>query len=179
MLPSNAEEIAPRRWREGSGNPQFGYDVLHLKDAFQRYLGKGLPGAGAEKDGAQDSAQNDPKTSDTSAQPTLKPESGDIPKAYSRSDAGRMLERERAQRALKRSLEVRTRKLEGRSRINPTSAGASDGASDTEKHQQNEATPGIGVGRSDVSDGLGVSRASSAPEPPKPKGAGGRKKRKT
>ena len=44
MLPANAEEIAPRRWREGSGNPQFGYDVLHLKDAFQRYLAKGLPG---------------------------------------------------------------------------------------------------------------------------------------
>ena len=45
MLPSNAEEIAPRRWREGSGNPQFGYDILHLKEAFQRYLGKGLPEA--------------------------------------------------------------------------------------------------------------------------------------
>ena len=42
MLPSNAEEIAPRRWREGSGNPQFGYDVLHLKEAFQRYLGEGI-----------------------------------------------------------------------------------------------------------------------------------------
>ena len=51
MLPSNADEIAPRRWRDGSTHQQYGYDILHFKEAFQRYLGKGLPGMSAEKEG--------------------------------------------------------------------------------------------------------------------------------
>jgi hypothetical protein len=177
MLPSNAEEIAPRRWREGSGNPQFGYDVLHLKEAFQRYLGKGLPGEGAEKDGKRNCAQNDPKTSDTSVHSTPGLESEGMSEAYSRSDAGRMLMSGQTH-ARNRTLAERKRRAAAQKRRAAVldRAQASDGASDTEKDQQNEATPEIGVGLPDVSDGLGVSRASSAPEL---KGVAGRKKRKT
>ena len=49
LLPPNPEAVAPRRWRGPGGTQQFGYDVLHFKDAFQRYLGRGLPGQAADK----------------------------------------------------------------------------------------------------------------------------------
>ena len=52
LLPPDPEKVAARRWREGGqGNPRFGYDVLHLKDAFQRYLGRGLPQVAAKAGG--------------------------------------------------------------------------------------------------------------------------------
>jgi hypothetical protein len=182
MLPANADEIAPRRWREGSGNPQFGYDVLHLKDAFQRYLGKGLPAvvkeSGAQK---QNDAQKDQKSSDTSAHPTPSQESEDISETYIGSDVGRMLVSDQTH-ARDRTLAERKRRTAAQKRRVAVldRARASDGGSDTKKHEQSEVTPGIGVGSSDVSDDFGVSCASSASEPSKHvKGAAGRKRRKT
>ena len=61
-----------------------------------------------------------------------------------------------------------------RSEADPTQA--SDRASDTEKHEQNVATPEVCVGRLDVSDTLGspARRAASVDA----KGAAGRKRQK-
>ena len=143
MLPANAEEIAPRRWREGSGNPQFGYDVLHLKDAFQRYLAKGLPGQvvgetqelgrGAEPKSDQESekaspeqnsAQKEQKTSDTSDHPAHGRESEDTSDTYSRSDTGRMLAPEQANTARNRSLAERRRRAAAQKRAALCGSGA-------------------------------------------------------
>jgi hypothetical protein len=79
-----------------------------------------------------------------------------------------LAERERRTAAQKRRVAVLDR------------ARVSDRVSDTEKHEENEATPGISVGWSDVSD-IGERTATYvAPgEPARPKGAAGRKKRKT
>ena len=173
MLPSNAEEIAPRRWREGSGNPQFGYDALHLKEAFQRYLGKGLPGVGADKDTEENSAQKDQKTSDTSSPSDTSVENEGFSDTSAVSDG---VSDARAGSAAKRRTKRRG-VLKDRA---PDPTPASDTASDTEIHEQNEATPRDVSDEPDVSDVLGVSCASCAPEPlGRPKGAAGRKRRKT
>jgi hypothetical protein len=42
FLPDDAEKIAPRKWMEGKVQAR-GFHELHFKDAFERYLGKGLP----------------------------------------------------------------------------------------------------------------------------------------
>ena len=43
FLPADAEAIALRQWRDTNGQKVRGYDELHFQDAFERYLGKGLP----------------------------------------------------------------------------------------------------------------------------------------
>jgi hypothetical protein len=44
FIPKNADDIAPRRWRDpNSQHEARAYHELHFQDAFQRYLGKGLP----------------------------------------------------------------------------------------------------------------------------------------
>ena len=48
LLPTEGEysKTASRRWRANpKSNPQFGYHELHFANAFERYLGKGLPSA--------------------------------------------------------------------------------------------------------------------------------------
>ena len=48
LLPTEGEysKTASRRWRTApTGNPKFGYHELHFANAFERYLGKGLPSA--------------------------------------------------------------------------------------------------------------------------------------
>jgi putative DNA primase/helicase len=42
FLPESAEAIAPRKWREGNKQAR-GFHERHFQDAFERYLGKGLP----------------------------------------------------------------------------------------------------------------------------------------
>jgi Protein of unknown function (DUF3631)/Toprim domain len=169
MLPANAEEIAPRRC---SANAQFGYDIRHFKEAFQRYLGKGVPGADVDKDGAQDSAQNDPKPSDRSDNPTGSAESEDISGACEVSDT-------LSDPAVGSPAESPPKRPVSRKKHAPDPTRVSDKASDSKKTEENEATPRKPVGLSDLSDDSDASRALSAPEPPKPKGAAGRKKRKT
>jgi hypothetical protein len=62
FLPNDPEKIAPRRWREGKDNARWGYHERHFEDAFDRYLGRGLPsteqktgvdGGGSARQGAQ------------------------------------------------------------------------------------------------------------------------------
>ena len=50
LLPTEGDRAAlkSRRWRPAGnpkGNPLYGYYELHFADAFERYLGKGLPSA--------------------------------------------------------------------------------------------------------------------------------------
>ncbi|HZZ23596.1 MAG TPA: DUF3631 domain-containing protein [Roseiarcus sp.] len=60
FLPDNAEKIAPRKWREGIVQAR-GFHQLHFKDAFERYLGKGLPCPSEEQNQtAQSAADEDP-----------------------------------------------------------------------------------------------------------------------
>ena len=175
MLPANAEEIAPRRWREGTANPQWGYDVLHFKDAFLRYLGKGMPGADAGKGGAQSSAQNDPKTSDTSAHPAQDTGNAGIPGDSAVSDesvgSGESPSPDPA-------LSDGGAGLGAEIPPDPTLS------SDTEKTEENEAPPGDRVGHTDVSDDSDPLRALFEGRPFKgrkgaaPKSAAGRKARK-
>jgi putative DNA primase/helicase len=62
FLPDNAEDIAPRRWREGAIKAR-GFHQLHLEDAFGRYLGKGLPCPPAQqKPAAPDSEREEPSS---------------------------------------------------------------------------------------------------------------------
>ena len=202
MLPPDPEAIAPRRWREGAGNPQFGYDVLHFKDAFQRYLGRGLPvqvadeaqrqGSGAQSKSNQESdkaspeqtaREKTPKRSDTSDHPTHGHETEDTSEAYSGSDGCRMPVSDQANAARKRHIAERERRIavQKRSAADPTRASdtAFDTAFDTEKNEQNEATTWTDVGLPDVSDTKEGSRAHTASERRnRPKGAAGRKPRK-
>ena len=127
MVPANAEEIAPRRWREGSGNPQFGYDVSHLKEAFERYLGKGLPGQ------KQSDAQNDPKTSDTSDPSDTTQDKEDFSDTSKVSD---VVPDARVGSAAQP--QTRRRAKRKKHSLDPTQA--SDPVSDTEKTEENEAT---------------------------------------
>ena len=66
LLPDTGEYSKPssRRWRaDGNpkGNAQYGYRELHFADAFERYLGKGLPSARSQPPdddlGAEDQTQ--------------------------------------------------------------------------------------------------------------------------
>ena len=43
FMPDNAEDVAPRQWRDGKRREARGYHEQHFEDAFARYLGKGLP----------------------------------------------------------------------------------------------------------------------------------------
>ena len=46
MKKTEGKEIPPRQWRSPSSTvPKKGYHELHFEDAFERYLGKGLPSA--------------------------------------------------------------------------------------------------------------------------------------
>ena len=66
LLPDTGEYSKPssRRWRADgnpNGNAQYGYRELHFADAFERYLGKGLPSAKSQPPdddlGAEDQTQ--------------------------------------------------------------------------------------------------------------------------
>jgi hypothetical protein len=172
MLPSNADEIAPRRWRDGSAHQQYGYDILHFKEAFQRYLGKGLPDMDSEKEGAPHSAQNDPKTSVSSAPSISEPETCLPSDTYPELDADWKVELDKAWRR-------RERRLARKGLADPDPSQASSTASGSEKHEENEATPADETDETDETDEKDRSRGSSAPEPSNPKGTAGRKKRKT
>jgi hypothetical protein len=121
MLPSNAEEIAPRRWREGTAHQQYGYDILHFKEAFQRYLGRELPGQVAdeaqgqgseggpksdqesEKAGPeQNSAQNDQKPSASSVSSVSISENALPSDTYPEVDVSWMVEAVAARKSRKR-----------------------------------------------------------------------------
>jgi hypothetical protein len=43
FLPEDADKVALRQWRDANGQKVRGYHELHFQDAFERYLGKGLP----------------------------------------------------------------------------------------------------------------------------------------
>jgi hypothetical protein len=88
FLPNDPEKIEPRRWREGKANPRFGYHERHFEDAFDRYLGRGLPSAeqktGADGGGgARQGAQTHPTHS---AHPTQEAKTNDNSVIYSVSD---------------------------------------------------------------------------------------------
>ena len=173
MLPSNADEIAPRRWRDGSTHQQYGYDILHFKEAFQRYLGKGLPGMSAEKEGAPHSTQNDPKTSVSSVPSISEPETGLPSDTYPELDADWKIELDTAWRR-------RGRRLARKGLADPDPSQASSTVSGSEKHEENEATPADETDEADETDGLEGLRAALASEPSKHvKGTAGRKRRKT
>ena len=173
MLPSNADEIAPRRWRDGSTHQQYGYDILHFKEAFQRYLGKGLPGMSAEKEGAPHSTQDDPKTSVSSVPSISEPETGLPSDTYPELDADWKIELDTAWRR-------RGRRLARKGLADPDPSQASSTVSGSEKHEENEATPADETDEADETDGLEGLRAALASEPSKHvKGTAGRKRRKT
>jgi putative DNA primase/helicase len=48
FLPEDVETIALRQWRDTHGQKVRGYHELHFQDAFERYLGKGLPSVEAK-----------------------------------------------------------------------------------------------------------------------------------
>jgi hypothetical protein len=164
MLPSNADEIAPRRWCEGSAHQQYGYDVLHLKDAFQRYLGKGLPGQTVRKEGAepeQDTAPEQTAREKTKKHPPHPPhpsqvhETGGKSNTYAETDVSRMPETDQAQKTRKRRS---ARK--GQAVADPPQASASVSAS--EKHEEKQATPADETDEADETDNLEDSRAHPA-----------------
>ena len=96
LLPTEGEYSKPasRRWRRPLNekdpksrsapgiNPQFGYHELHFANAFERYLGKGLPSAEPQEADAEmepDPSENtssfsDPKPPLSSDHPTQSPE---------------------------------------------------------------------------------------------------------
>jgi Protein of unknown function (DUF3631) len=174
MLPANAEEIAPRRWSVGSANPQYGYDVQHFRHAFERYLGKGLPGVAkkneteSEKSAPeQDSAQNEPKPSDRSDHPTGIHGVASFSSVFPMSDACRMPLSDPAPKTRKR---CHTRK--GQVETDPTLA--SDSTSDRKKGEENAATPTNLSDEPDLSDEKRVFRTRVS----EGRGATGRKARK-
>jgi putative DNA primase/helicase len=57
FLAVDAETLAPRKWREGNTQAR-GFHQLHFKEAFERYLGKGLPCPGPSKEASQPSQGN-------------------------------------------------------------------------------------------------------------------------
>jgi hypothetical protein len=180
MLPGNAEEIAPRRWREGSAHQQYGYDVLHLKDAFQRYLGKGAPGQTVKKEGAesdQDAAPKHTARKKTKKHPSHPPhpspthETSGKSNTYAETDVSRMPETDQAQKTRKRRS---ARK--GQAVADPPQASASLSAS--EKHEEKQATPADEADEADETDNLEGSRAHPAKRRIQQKGAVGRKPRK-
>jgi Protein of unknown function (DUF3631)/Toprim domain len=173
MLPSNADEIAPRRWRDGSTHQQYGYDLLHFKEAFQRYLGKGLPGMSAEKEAAPHSTQDDPKTSVSSVPSISEPETALPSDTYPELDANWKIELDTAWRR-------RGRRLARMGLADPDPSQASSTVSGSEKHEENEAAPADETDEADEKDGLEGLRAALASEPSKHlKGTAGRKRRKT
>ena len=172
LMPSTPESVAPRRWREGSAHQQYGYDVLHFEEAFQRYLGKGLPGASAEKDSAQNNAQDDPNVSASFVSSASLAGKKDISSTCAETDVRRMPEADSPQKPRKR----RSAPKGGQSLIrlrHPPRASAS------EKPEEIQATTADETDEMDEADIGEGPCASSAPEPSKPKGTAGHKKRKT
>jgi hypothetical protein len=159
MVPANAEEIAPRRWREGAADKQGGYHVLHFADAFERYLRKGLPGAGVGKgDGPERTArENDQKHPAHPAHPAQQPDSEGSSNTYTGRDGGRDGE----QPSRPEFDEGQSAAPEGRGR---DPAQASRPPSRPEKPEQTQATPGVGRDGRDGRDEKGAFRAPPSGE---------------
>jgi hypothetical protein len=144
MLPANAEEIAPRRWREGTMGLQSGYNILHFEDAFQRYLGKGLPGASVGKGGSgQTARENTPKHPEHPAHPEQRDDNEDNSSTSAVQD-----------------------ECTGWGEENTPHPAQ---ASRTEEPEQMQATPGAVQDVRDVQDDSEPSRAHSAKRPRKGK----------
>ena len=170
MLPANAEEIAPRRWREGQGNQLNGYDVRHFEGAFQRYLGKKLPSRTAEGD----SARNAHKTSNTSNTSDTGTVNADISETCEVSDTLG------ASDTKPRPSDTKPRPSDTEPESRPPVLDAPGFVSDaqnrsgTEKSEENEGTPGDVSDVSDVSD----EKASTRARVSEGRGAVGRRARK-
>ena len=60
FLPENADTIAPRRWTDTKGQKLRGFHERHFQDAFERYLGKGLPSKEQKANPSTAPEQNSP-----------------------------------------------------------------------------------------------------------------------
>ncbi len=92
LLPTEDECKEPRRWRADvnpGGNQQHGYHELHLADAFDRYLNKGLPsGKPRPSDSPAPDVDQKPKpTKSSSRKGGLLPLSSDHPSQRHESDS--------------------------------------------------------------------------------------------
>ena len=149
MVPANAEKIAPRRWVTGSIK-HWGYDVLHLEDAFLRYLGKGLPGGKADKGvvSGQTARENTQKHPVHPVHPVQTPNNEGSSDTYSGPDSG-------LDSGLDKGLDASATSAPGLGDCGdyfaPTSSPLSSPPSGPEKSEQIAATPGVGL---DGLDGL-------------------------
>jgi hypothetical protein len=163
-------EMPLREWRLPRGDNAKGYHELHFKDAFLRYLGRGLPSeAGKEQPSGDDtSATVEPSP------PSATSETGDV--SSDKSTISTAADD-------KIVADDHARQGGGRGAANGEQAERSGWSSATKTHprqEKAEETVGIEPGVTDVADAwesLSARTRANAPRP-LPRGAAGRKRRK-
>jgi len=90
---TGSKEMPPRQWRSPStGAQRKGYHELHFEDAFERYLGKGLPSKAPAEEGPADKAEpkptSSPSTPHISAPSAPEAKTLEMPEVYGGADAG-------------------------------------------------------------------------------------------